>query len=281
MEGTFNTNHENPVTGEQQQNNDAAVDLFRFLDLPAELRAMVYEKLLPQADIFMNPHRLQRPGDYIVYVRGNIENSKQDVTDTIALTRACRTTHMELGSRFYNRQHFVISNFEAANRFQSNLHPSNRPRIQDLAVNFLTRYPRSETYLKANIRDVVEGLGELRTLTLRGVDNWAHAPSTGTKWKPRDLRAIAVILKHSNHLRKAFYPILRPPNTGIAVPMTTVRLTTSDGAAGPQVSSSSRRGTITDQIQEMELDVDAEYTKWLLKNRERREQRAAAKANTG
>ncbi|KAF2218280.1 hypothetical protein BDZ85DRAFT_106388 [Elsinoe ampelina] len=83
-------------------------DKVRFLDLPPEIRQMVYKHAVPDT----------------VYVRQDLPDSTMTATNpnnndhtTLNIVRACKTTHAEFAHMYYGRTEFWFTDVEDANLF--------------------------------------------------------------------------------------------------------------------------------------------------------------------
>lgn len=222
-----------PAPDLTQQYVDPTPDVpFRFLDLPAELRTMVYHlivadtiylELEARVDAeFSEDWRDHGLKAYQFEGPDHAENIKTAVT----LMKTCYITHTEMAdctvcqsssrSAFHWPRclwrtccHRRVTLFELS--AFSNIDPAKLGEGEEVNM----------------IRSMVVNLTGLRELRLEQLDRSADAQTKGTVWKPRELRKLAVALKESAHLREAFY---EPPDDDSGWQVD-VRLTTADGVA--------------------------------------------------
>ena len=245
MGGIFSSIRRDPDTQELHRDENIP---FRFLDLPAELRALTYDYVLSQQirvelELWINPRYLvpgqdQRLLGYLTdgtgFHRPDLKFS-DNIQPTISLMNACRTTHVELGPRLYRTLRFVVNPASVAKNFCTSLSTFLRPFIHEMTViDYPYRRYYTEKAEKLSIQAAVEGFSGLRILCWEGIDISANSQDKGTMWKPQELRKLAIVIKSSAHLRKAFYV----PPSGLHR-YTSVRLTTEDGTAKTNVSAGS------------------------------------------
>ena len=125
---------------------------FRFLDLPAELRFMVYDLILPNditsVDLHarvshLNSRRRKRPSAGLIsYIQSHDRSTqhadprfKKAIRQVLAMMETSHTIHTELGSLLYSRLTFVAISVVVAARFMNVIHPLFRPVFQNLKIH--------------------------------------------------------------------------------------------------------------------------------------------------
>lgn len=214
---------------------------FRLLDLPSELRAAIYDIILPgnttvRLNLKYHPQMLStrtqglRGYPLMNYPPGiPMPAFDQNIHTSISLMKACRTTHTELAPRFYHTLRFQPCPASVANFFRESLHPSVRPVIDEIQLadySYTRHYGEKEE--KIQLQAAIAGFVGLRHLVWDGLDATANASNKSTVWKPQELRRLDIVLKSSANLHKVFY---NPPST---LRHAFVRLTGKDGVAGPE-----------------------------------------------
>jgi hypothetical protein len=235
------------------------------LTLPTEIRCKIYKFLLGdlirvivKVATFKEPVRALRCGD---------------VGDGRASTlSAC----IEFSPVFYGGTHIklafgdVFGPYAGLSYFITLTTSSLKSNLKHLTCHFHIMWDFTEKDDEAALLKALSNFPNLETLTLnasgrciRAFPDLVLASSATTRWMPSTLRGLQAIMRTLPQLKKAFFN-----NRAQHSPETwyrhLIRLTTSTGTVEDLVSLSIRKHSHSDAPQEDEVEVDAEYDKWLV-----------------
>ena len=243
-----------------------------FLDLPPEIRTKVYDYLLQPAICsryeYAGPYaryELQYCPTYVSLVEYWERETGQtwsgpykkwdvfpdylldDVRTVMSLMKTCRLLRTEVAPRFFPQVTFLFSNEQSFKHFRRSLTATVRPLIQKLII---AGDDFHHTTLALALPTSLDRFSNLRDLVLDRCDASANKQEKGTEWKPYVLRALQMIPEVCPNLTKSYCCI-----TSISRSCMGVRFCVDDSQPFPD---------------EKELDLNAEYKKWLEANWERR-----------